>query len=148
MSSLSSPYEAMRVVRTATNQRTTLWGVENQTQDSIEISFGQLTSVYNLPGYTTDTGTKLIIQNGAPGQSAVRDPLVDTGGVPIAATYFDFTVKIVETNQDLQGTQQAPEGDYFVQAIYTIVYEDGVRPTDTKKTYKLKAEYKYAKLRK
>lgn len=137
----------MRIAKAATNQRTTLWGVVNQTDDSIEISFGELTSVYNLPGYTTDTGTKLIIQNGAPGQSATRDPLADTGGVPIAATYFDFTVKILETNQDLQGNQQAPEGDYFVEALYTIVYADGVKATDKVKSYKLVAEHKRSRLR-
>jgi len=132
-SEAKSPSEAMEMA-TLAGQRTLYWGLENKTNEAIEISFGQLTSRYDVPGYTKDTGTKLICQNTAPGASCIRDPIIDTGGVPIAASYYDFTVKIAGSGQQLHGVDEAPPKNYFVQAVYTLVYAPG---TADGKTYRL-----------
>src|SRR5258705_1139698 len=55
--------------------------LEAGSDEAIEISFGQLKSRYDVPGYTKDTGNQLICQNTAKGASCIRDPIVDTGGV-------------------------------------------------------------------
>jgi hypothetical protein len=143
-----TPSEVMKIIREAANQRTTLWGFQNETDDSVEIAFGRLTSSYNVPGYTKDTGTKLLIQNGAPGQGVLRDPIIDTGGVPIAATEYTYDAKIKETDQDLPGSEQAPAGEYIAEAYFTLTYEEGVRKTDKKKSYRLNVVHKYRKLHK
>lgn len=131
-SSYQSPMDALKSYVPADVQRTLSWGIDNQTNDSIEISFGRLTSRYTLKGYTDDTGTHVILANGSKGQGAIRDPAIDTNGVPIAATDYDYTVKIVETNQDLQVTDTAPAGQYMVQASCVITYAEGRRGKEYK----------------
>ena len=126
-------------------QRTTLWGLNNHTQEAIEVSFGQLTSRYKPNGYTNDTGVRVICQNTGSGASCLRDPEADTGNVPIIATHYEFMVKIAGSVQQLYGVDDFPDGQFIRVAEFDIVYKAGGLGPGGKKAYGLRAVKSYSK---
>ena len=123
-----SPEKAMELFNSE-NQRTRVWGIDNRTNGSIEIAFGQLKG-YDIPSYTTDTGVVVLGQNMGPGADPIRDPLSDTGGVPIAAYWYEVSVKV--DGQDFRLVQEADEGYFMQAAVATLAYQEGALSTDKK----------------
>lgn len=110
--------------------RTKVWGIDNQTNEKIEIAFGQLLG-YVIPGYSDNTGVVVLGQNTAPGGDLISDPLGATNGLPIAAHQYDASVKV--RGQVLNIRQVANEGEYMVAAVAVLSYTDGSMATDSER---------------
>lgn len=123
-----TPQSVMYLYSDTDTPRTRVWGIDNQTEEKIEIAFGKLMG-YDIPGYAVSTGVKTLIQNGAPGQSILRDPVLDTGGLPIAANYYEVSVSIA--GQVLNVIEDAPDGYFHEAAVVVITYSNArISPND------------------
>lgn len=103
-------------------QRTTLWGVQNLTNESVEVAFGQMTSPYDIPNGTKNTGVIQLCQNTAPGASCTRDPIQDTGGKHIAARFANYSVLMAGETDPINEKFDAGEGFYWNTVTIIIEY--------------------------
>lgn len=110
--------------------RTKVWGIDNRTNEKIEIAFGQLHG-YDIPSYAVDTGVVVLGQNTAPGGDLISDPLSATSGLPLAAYQYDASVKV--NGQVLNIRQVANEGEYMLAAVAVLSYTEGALSTDLEK---------------
>lgn len=117
-----SPSDALdkysqNIVTTSPN-RTTLFGVYNNTPIGIEIGFGQIKSAYTGAGYIGDTGVFTFASSGAGSKPALFDPL--NYGWKIAGTWGEMAIKI--GGQDIKDQYPAitEEGRYYSQITWRI----------------------------
>jgi hypothetical protein len=112
----TNPRELMDLYTRAEN-RTTLFGIINNTPFPVEISFGQIKSKYDVnPPYIKDTGTFVVCGKGTPELKCLFDPIERFG--PILATTGSISIRIA--NQTLNDTYPEPGKDYWEEMTWTV----------------------------
>lgn len=98
--------------------RTTLFGVYNNTPIGIEIGFGQLKSAYTGAGYIGDTGVFTFASSGPGAKPALFDP--GNYNWRIAATWGEMAIKIGGKDFKDNYPEITEEGRYYSQVTWRI----------------------------